>query len=181
VNLIDLTGMQVVSGFSETDVAKLRLGQAATVTVDPLPGKQYAAHVVAIDTTSTTVSNVVTYYVTFALDNTPSAVKAGMTANVSVIVSEVDNAVHVPTAAVTGSGANASVTVLQSKKQVRMPVVAGLKGDSSTQIVSGLKSGATVVLPTVAITTPTGGATPGGFGGGGGGTGRFGGGGGIPG
>jgi hypothetical protein len=105
-----------------------------------------------------------------------------MTANVSVIVSEADNAVHVPTAAVTGSGANASVTVLQNKKQARVPVVAGLNGDSSTQIVSGLKSGATVVLPTVAIAAPTGGGTPGGFGGGagGGGAGRFGG-GGIPG
>jgi macrolide-specific efflux system membrane fusion protein len=104
-----------------------------------------------------------------------------MTANVSVIVSEADNAVHVPTAAVTGRGANATVTVLRNKKQVTVPVVAGLKGDSSTQIVSGLKAGATVVLPTLTLAAPTGGAPTGGVPGGGGGGGRFGGGGGIPG
>ncbi len=135
MTLTDLTGMQVVTGFSETDVAKLRLGQAATVTVDALTGKEYAAHIIGIDTTSTLVSNVVTYNVTFALDNKVSAVKPGMTANVDVVVAERDNAVHVQTAAVTGSGSNATVTVLRNGKQVTVPVVAGLKGDDSTQIV----------------------------------------------
>ena len=51
---------------------------------------------IAIDTTATVVSNVVTYNVTFALDNpTPAAVKPGMTAEVDVIVAERDNVVHV--------------------------------------------------------------------------------------
>jgi RND family efflux transporter MFP subunit len=175
VTLTNLSGMQIVAGFSETDVAKLRLGQPATVTVSALPNRQLAARVIAIDTTSTVVSNVVTYNVTFALDNAERRLKPGMTADVSVVVAERDNAVHVPTAAVTGSGANASVTVLRNGKQVSVPVVAGLKGDSSTQIVRGLRAGETVVLPTLSLSnasTGTNGATGGGasrrFGGGGG-------------
>ena len=42
-----LTGMQILASFSETDAAKLRVGQPATVTLDALPNEQLAAHVIA--------------------------------------------------------------------------------------------------------------------------------------
>ena len=98
------------------------------------------------------VSNVVTYNVTFALLGTNAKLKPGMTADVEVVTAERDNALHVPTTAVTGSGPNASVTVLRNGKQVVTPVVAGLKGDDATEITSGLQAGDTVVLPTLNIT-----------------------------
>ena len=116
VVLTNVSGLQVTAGFSETDVAKIQDGQPATVTVDALPGTKLAAHVVAIDTTATVVSNVVTYNVTFAFDNpTPAGVKPGMTAEVDVIVAEADNVVHVTSSAVTGTGTNGRVTVLVGK------------------------------------------------------------------
>jgi hypothetical protein len=52
--------------------------------------------------------------------------------------------------------------VLRNGKQATVPVVAGLTGDSSTAVVSGLRSGQTVVLPSVTIAS-LGGTT--GFGG----------------
>src|SRR5262249_3811432 len=82
VTLTKLTGLQILASFSETDSAKLRVGQPATVTVDALPDQQLAAHVVAISpTASTSSSSVVTYDVTFALDRTNAQLKPGMTAN----------------------------------------------------------------------------------------------------
>ncbi len=153
VTLTKMSGMQVLASFSETDASKLRVGQAATVTVDALPGKQLAAHVLAIASTATTSSNVVTYDVTFALDRTASQLKPGMTANVDVVVNEQDDVVHVPTAAVRGSGRNSTVTVLRNGQDVSVPVVVGLQGDSSTAILSGLKTGDTVVLPTVSVSS----------------------------
>jgi multidrug efflux pump subunit AcrA (membrane-fusion protein) len=180
--LTDLAGMQVLAPFSETDASKLRVGQPATVTVAALGSRQIPAHIVAIDTDSTVSSGVVTYGVTFQLDRRNTALKPGMTADVDVVVGERDNVLHVPSAAVAGTGAGASVTVLRKGTQTRVPVVAGLVGDSSTEIVSGLKAGQTVVLPSVTITsggtgtgtgTTTGGGTGrarffggGGFGGG---------------
>jgi len=71
-----------------------------------------------------------------------------MSANVSVTVSERDNVLNVPSAAVTGTGSNAGVTVLANGKQTVVPVVAGLKGDTSIEIVSGLKAGQQVVTST---------------------------------
>jgi multidrug efflux pump subunit AcrA (membrane-fusion protein) len=153
-SLITITGqdkLQVVAGFSEGDAASIAVGAAATATISALPGVSLPAKVIAIDSTATTVSNVVTYNVTFALSGTSAKLKPGMTADIEVVTAERDNALHVPTTAVTGSGANAQVTVLRDGKQVATPVVAGLKGDDATEITSGLKSGDTVVLPTLSI------------------------------
>ena len=182
-SLVTITGqnkLQVVAGFSEGDAASIKVGEPATATISALPGVALGAKVIAIDSTATTVSNVVTYNVTFALTGSNAKLKPGMTADVEVITAERDNALHVPTTAVTGSGANARVTVLRNGRQVSAPVVAGLKGDDATEITSGLRAGDTVVLPTLTLATSsssssavgTGGAGrlragAGGFGGGG--------------
>lgn len=153
-SFVTITGqnkLQVVAGFSEGDAASIKLGQPATATISALPGVTLGAKVIAIDSTATTVSNVVTYNVTFALTGTNAKLKPGMTADVDVITAERDNALHVPTAAVTGSGANARVTVLRNGQQVSTAVVAGLKGDDATEISSGLRAGDTVVLPTLTL------------------------------
>jgi multidrug efflux pump subunit AcrA (membrane-fusion protein) len=184
--LVDVQGLQVVAAFSETDAAKIRLGLPATVTVSALPTAELAAHVIATDVVGTSSSGVVEYNVTLALDRTVSGLKPGMSANASVTTSERDNALNVPNAAVTGSGASARVTVLTNGNEQTVDVVAGLKGDSATEIISGLKAGQQVVTSSgVAATSGASGATttPGvgrGFGGGlGGGVGGgFGGGGG---
>jgi multidrug efflux pump subunit AcrA (membrane-fusion protein) len=153
-SLITITGqnkLEVVAGFSEGDAASIRVGAAATATISALPGVSLPAKVVAIDSTATTVSNVVTYNVTFALQGANARLKPGMTADVEVVTAERANALHVPTTAVTGSGANARVTVMRNGQEVVTPVVAGLKGDDATEITSGLKAGDTVALPQLNI------------------------------
>jgi multidrug efflux pump subunit AcrA (membrane-fusion protein) len=169
-SLITITGndkLQVVAGFSEGDAASIKLGQPATATISALPGVVLGAKVIAIDSTATTVSNVVTYNVTFALTGTSPKLKPGMTADVAVVTAERDNALHVPTAAVTGSGAGARVTVVRNGQQISTPVVAGLRGDDATEIRSGLRAGDTVVLPT--LTLPSSSSSSSTFGTGGGG------------
>lgn len=178
VTLTRLTGLQLVASFAETDAVRLRAGQAATVTADPIPNRKLAARVVAIaPTAASSSSGVVTYDVTFALRSAPALLKPGMTANVDVIAAEQDGVLTVPTSAVTGSGRNATVTVLRDGEPRTVPVVAGLRGDSSTAIVGGdLKAGDRVVLPTVSLGSQTGGSaggTLGGRGARGGGRGRF--------
>ena len=155
--LVDLDGLEVEAGFSETDAAKIRIGQAATVGIDALPDEKFAAHVVSIDTLSTVVSNVVTYNVTFQLDNPTAKVKPGMSADVDVIVAQADNAISVSSSAVQTVGNRSTVTVRRKGEDVSVAVVTGIKGDSSTEIVTGLTAGAEVVLPTTTLTSSTGG------------------------
>jgi macrolide-specific efflux system membrane fusion protein len=184
VTLIGLSSLQVTAAFAESDVAKLAVGEPATVTISALAGAQLAAHVAAINPVASSSSSVVQYTVTFALDRANKQLKPGMTATVAVTIAEKDNVLQVPSAAVTGSGRNARVTVLKNGVSQTVPVVAGLAGDSSTQIVSGLTAGQTYVISTTVArstgaagtsTTPT--VRPGGGVGGLGGGGGFGGGG----
>lgn len=178
VQLVKVGGLQVTATFSESDAAKIHVGQPATVTVSALPSEKLAAHVIAVDTVGTSSSGVVQYSVTLALDGTTSSLKPGMSASVTVTTAERDNVINVPNAAVTGSGANATVKVMQNGTQRTISVVAGLKGDSTTVVASGLKAGQQVVIATVTATSSAGsgangfpglgGAAPGGGGLGGG-------------
>ena len=176
--LVDLAQLEVVAGFSEIDAAKIRPGQTATVTVDALPNEKFAAHVLSVDTLSTVTSNVVTYNVTFVLDNPSAKVKPGMSADVDVIIAQADNVLNLTSSAVRTTGGRSTVTVRRNGEDVTVSVVTGLKGDSTTEIVSGLSATDQVVLPVTVGTGstsqtgfpaggPPGGGLGGGFGGGG--------------
>jgi hypothetical protein len=173
--------MTMTVAFSESDVGKLKVGQTATVTPDALSGVELGAHVTAISPVGTTSSNVVSYNATLTLNQKDSSLKPGMSASAAVIVSQAQG-ITVPNAAVSGTGSLATVTALRNGKETQQQVAVGLRGDSRTQIVSGLSAGEQVVIKTTlppltsATTSTTGGSggtlggsstgtRPGGFGG----------------
>jgi len=143
--------MQLVVPLSESEVVQVHAGQPATVTVEALAGVKLAAHVVSIATLSTSNSGVVSYPVTFQLDQAASGLKPGMSASAEVVVKQQEG-VNVPTSAISGR----AVTVVRGGKRVRQPVVTGLAGNSSTIILSGLNAGEEVVLP---VASSSGGAS----------------------
>jgi multidrug efflux pump subunit AcrA (membrane-fusion protein) len=154
VTLTKLTGLQLTVAFTESDATKLRVGQAATVTVSALPERELAAHVIEIAPTGTTDSGAVSFDVTFALDRTVPELKPGMTADVEVVVQQAKDALLVPSGAVRTAGGSSSVTVVGSKgEQTRVPVTIGVKGDTTTQVLSGLKAGESIVLTSVTTST----------------------------
>jgi multidrug efflux pump subunit AcrA (membrane-fusion protein) len=176
--LSDLSSMQLVAPLSESEIGHVKVGQIATVTVEALEGRKLAAHVSEIAILSTSNSGVVSYDVTFQLDQMDPGLKPGMSANAEVVVAQAEG-INVPSSAIAAD----TVTVLRGGEHVRRRVVTGLTGNSTTIVRSGLKAGETVVLPT-ATTSATGassllsrlgsrlggaGALGGGLGGGGGG------------
>ncbi len=173
--LSNLTSMQLVVPLSESEIGHVKVGQIATITVEALEGRKLAAHVFEVATLSTSNSGVVSYDVTFQLDQMEAGLKPGMSATAEVVVKQ-EEGVNVPTSAITAG----SVTVIQNGKQVRRRVTTGLAGNSSTVILSGLKAGEKVALPVATTTTSSssargatgrgglgGGALGGGLGGGG--------------
>ena len=103
----------------------------------------------------------VTYGVTFLLDRSAPRIKPGMTVSASVVIDKRDGVLHVPNASVHTTGGASFVTVVDAKgAQREQAVQAGLVGDDSTEIVSGLKAGRQIVVSTLSSltsTTPTGG------------------------
>ncbi len=148
ISLTDLSSLQIVAGFSETDASKIIVGQPATVTFNALTGVNLQGKVTEININSVTVSNVVTYNVTVSILDAPSTLKPGMTANLSVTSAEKDNVLELPSSAISASGNTATVQVLQpdGKTIVTKTITIGMRGDTNDEITSGLNAGDKVVV-----------------------------------
>jgi macrolide-specific efflux system membrane fusion protein len=188
--LATLSKLDLTVPFSESDIGRVKVGQPATVTINALPDEELGARVDSIATLPTSNGGVVSYDVTFRLEQSAPGARPGMTATARVVVSQASGAIDVPSAAVSGRGGASTVTLARGSRRVVQPVVTGVVGDSTTQVLSGLKAGDQVairVAPAISSATTTagggrglgGGGGLGGFGGGGGGFRRGGGGGGA--
>jgi multidrug efflux pump subunit AcrA (membrane-fusion protein) len=172
MTLMSDKAFQTVVSFAESDAAKVAGGQTGTVTFDALSGLSIPIHVLAVAGSSTVTSNVVNYYVTLTLDSLDDRLKPGLTTNATVVTARAANVLVVQNSAITHRGTLATVNLLQNGKQVVTQVETGVVGSATTEIVSGLKAGDKVVLPTTATRTTTTGTGGGrGLGGGGGGAG----------
>jgi hypothetical protein len=148
--LSDLSAMKLVVPLSESEVGDVKVGQPATVTIEALKGVKLAAHVSEVAALPTSNSGVVSYDVTFSLDQLESGLKAGMSASAEVVVSQAEG-VNIPTSAISGD----SVTVIANGKQERRSVTTGLAGNSTTIVLSGLKAGERIVLPVASTSGST--------------------------
>jgi multidrug efflux pump subunit AcrA (membrane-fusion protein) len=146
--LSDLSSMELVAPLSESEIGSVKVGQLATVTVEALESRKLAAHVGEVAILSTSNSGVVSYDVTFRLDQLTSGLKPGMSATAEVVVKQAEG-VNVPTTAISGG----TVTVIAGGRQTPRRVVTGLRGNSSTIILSGLRAGEQIALPVASSTS----------------------------
>jgi len=178
----DMTKMQVDTNVSEADVGRVRVGQAATFTVDAYPGRVFTGSVTSIRQAPINVQNVITYDAVIGVSNADLKLFPGMTANVKILVNQRPNVLKVPngalryqppgTTAGTGGGAakgggpEKAVWVLEgSNKPQRVVVTVGETDGSYTEITGGsLNDGDRVIVAALAKTTPSSGGSPGGRG-----------------
>ena len=95
----DLTQMQVNANIDESEVGRMRPGQAVTFRVDAYPTETFHGSVKQVRLNPTTVQNVVTYSTVIDVPNPDYKLKPGMTANVTIEVARRDNVLRVPNAA----------------------------------------------------------------------------------
>ncbi|MBI5652164.1 MAG: efflux RND transporter periplasmic adaptor subunit [Chloroflexi bacterium] len=164
VTIVDLSKLEVKVTVAEVDIAKIKSGATAQMTLDALTGKTYAAQVSAVGPIGTVTQGVVNYPVVLTITNADDAIKPGMTCNLSIIVESRENVLIVPTRAVRSQGNQRIVTVMSGDKPTSVPVRTGLSSDSSIEIVSGLNEGDVIVISQTTTTSQSGGGQPGGIG-----------------
>ena len=147
----NISGLEVVIPFAESDASKLAVNQDTQVTFDAVPSLTISGHVVAVASAAIVQSGVVNYYATVALNQTNAALKQGMTSNATVTVSKATNAVVVPNLAITRLAGQAYVNVYVGGKEVQTAIQTGVVGDQFTEITGGLSEGAEVVIPTLRV------------------------------
>jgi HlyD family secretion protein len=95
----DLSRMQIDTQVAESDVGRLTEGMKAQFNVDAFPGKTFEGTVRQVRNAPTTTSGVVTYDAVIDVANADKALRPGMTANVTFVLSQVADAVKIPNAA----------------------------------------------------------------------------------
>ena len=142
-SLINNSGLKIETYVSESDVAKIKTGDAANVTLDALgTGTVLPATVSTIDAAQTQVNGSAAYMVTLHFANSDSRIKDGMTGNVHIVEAEHDNVIEVPSNLVINENNDYFVLVQNGATILKKPVQIGLVGSNGmTEIVSGLNVG----------------------------------------
>lgn len=178
--IADLDNMQVVGNVDEADIGRVKMGQHATFTVDAYPDDRFDGEVTQVRLNPTTESNVVTYEVIVAAPNPDHKLIPGLTANLSINVTEEKGVLAVPNRALRFTprefpdakglpqpeaapapqkGATAgthTVWTVRGDRLVPVEVTTGESNGNVTQVLSGLSEGETVALEydTAAIAAP---------------------------
>jgi len=138
---------------SEADIAKVKVGDKASFTLDAYGSdNNFTGVVMSVEPAETVISGVIYYKVKISYDKTDKEVKSGMTANIDITTASKDNVLFVPQRAVKSKDGKKviDVMVVKAKNQIETKeVTVGLKGDNGMiEILSGLSDGDEVVVYT---------------------------------
>lgn len=162
---------------NEVDVAKVKVGQKATLTFDAVSDLTISGQVAQIDAIGTVSQGVVTYGVKIAFDTQDDRIKPSMSVSAAIITDAKQDALLVPNSAIKQQGTTkyveipnsldvasststqlnlsaSSGSVLKNLPQ-NQTIEVGLSNDQYTEVISGLKAGDIVVTQTVTANTST--------------------------
>lgn len=96
----DLSHILVDLDVSEVDINQVEIGQPVVLAFDAIIGKEYHGQVVEVGLVGVETQGVVGFNVTIEMTDADAEVLPGMTCAVSIITSQIDNALLVPTEAI---------------------------------------------------------------------------------
>ncbi len=147
VSIISVGNFEIEANIPESDIAKVKIGDNAQVTLDAY-GQDVVFHVKVskIDPAETVIEGVPTYKVTLYFNEKDDRLKSGMTANVDIFTAEVKNAIAIPQRAILSDNGKKTVKIIEGKDIKEIEVKIGLKGtDGNAEILQGLNEGDKVI------------------------------------
>lgn len=153
--IIDYQDLSATIQVDELDVLKIHQGLKATLQLDAIPEKTYNGKVSMIANEGAIKNGVSTFGVTIHLDQ-PGEIKAGMSAQATILVEQKKNILVLPIESVIQQGnqyvvqkarVSAGTQNAQPDTTTEQKVSIGIHDDSQIEIKSGLKEGDLVVIP----------------------------------
>jgi HlyD family secretion protein len=145
--LSDIDQLQAVAMFNESDAAELQDDAHVEISFDALPDLTVPGTIASVAPSGTSVSGVISYYVTVNLDKTDPRLKAGQTAAVNVLSDDEEpDVLSVPSSAVRTENGVSRVTVIEGDQTRTVTIQIGAASGGRTEVVSGLREGQRVAL-----------------------------------
>ncbi|MCX6715992.1 MAG: efflux RND transporter periplasmic adaptor subunit [Candidatus Taylorbacteria bacterium] len=139
---------------NEVDVAKVKIGQKASLTFDAVEGLTVPGEVDEVDLIGTVSQGVVSYNVKVIFDIDDARIKPGMSVSADIVTDSKENVLTVPNGAVKTQGNMKYVeTLVASSTLKRIPIRTGVSNDTNTEVVSGLNEGDRIIARTITTAT----------------------------
>jgi HlyD family secretion protein/macrolide-specific efflux system membrane fusion protein len=153
LTIADLSVLIVKADLNQIDVAKVKIGQKVTLTLDALPGKTYEAQVTKIAPASTLPKgkDVEVFPIEATLSAADGSIKPGMTADVRVHIETKPNVLMVPIEAVVKESGKSYITRVTDgpdgkPKTDKVEVKVGARNDRDVEIADGIKDGERLMI-----------------------------------
>jgi RND family efflux transporter MFP subunit len=153
LTISNLSTLIVKADLNQIDVARVKLGQTVTVTLDALPGKTYAASITKIAPASITPKDkqVDVFPVEATLAKADTEIKPGMTADVRIHIEKREKVLALPIEAVVKENGKQFVTKVTpgekgKQKTDKIEVKLGARNDREVEIASGIVEGDRVLI-----------------------------------
>ena len=138
----------VLAQVDESDIGRVHVGMRAQITLDSYPNQSVESRVFDILYEGKNVSSVITYGVKLKLAKIPSFFRSQMTANVSFIVNEKENALLIPANAVRDlpNGGKQVLVPGPNGKPVTKDITIGIESNDKIEVLSGLQAGDEIIM-----------------------------------
>jgi HlyD family secretion protein len=147
LTLVSGAETRIETSVDEKNLKYIRLGQAARASADAYPDQSFAATVSTIAPAVDAPRGPVD--LKLQVPQAPAFLRPDMTVSVEIITAQVPNALRLTTDALRRDASGKTfVLVARDGLAVRFDVTLGLQGVGTTQILTGLADGESVILPT---------------------------------
>jgi len=128
----------------QTDLAKFAAGNTATLAVDSMPGRRYAADIVRISPTIDIRNG--TFRATAIIDNATDELAPGMFARFTIAYAKHADALLIPTQAIVNEDQRSSVYVVSNGEVTLRQIETGIESDGRVEVLSGLTGDEQIVV-----------------------------------
>ena len=153
VAVLRMVGIQqydIEAQVPEADISKIKVGEAATITLDAYGDSvKFTGTVTEEDPDQTRVQDAVYYNIRVQIDPAGHDIKPGMTANITITTGQRTGVMVIPLRSVrtSPSSGQKTVRILVDKTPQEKNITLGLRGDEGrVEVVSGLQVGDAVIL-----------------------------------
>jgi HlyD family secretion protein len=139
ISIISDNAFQVKVKIAEVDIAKMKIGNTATVTLDAYRDQEFAAVLSRIDPSATIEGGVPRYGAVLSFVNKDDRIRSGMTANAKVVTRKIENALTVKASFIQIKTGGGIVKVMNATSTEDRIVKVGVRGsDGSVEILEGV-------------------------------------------
>lgn len=142
ISIIGDKSLEIESYVSESDVAKISLGNIVNIKLDAFPNETFTGKVSFVNSAPLSINNIYQYKIKVSFDNIDARFKAGMTANLTIQTAKKEGVLIVPQYAILKEKEGAFVFKMSQGKEEKIPVILGMQDQKgNVEVISGLEEG----------------------------------------